>query len=809
MALKYDEDRTGVLAANKITGELHTITAENNRNFHLFLPKFAPAYTEGFKIFKNINGTQLPMELDKDYFFVYKFEGASLSTAKEVVGGICWTDMAQEGEFELEYQTVGGDWVVDAQRALEIIANEVYNPRGRTWDQVMNYPTNFGPTSHIMDAADFLTEKEVGTKLGDIAQAIADTANRPIPVPPVTLEDLGIPKIGNWSMATVQQAIEGLSNDTLISPLTLAAVLEKLGINLAAEDMKKFREHIADTNNPHQNTAETIDLGKAANIGKASDEKVLTNQDEEAYMTLTQMRTFLRIHGCKTAPEDAPKYKEKDSLISYRCTSNYDRMGLFADGNGGSYEKVVEPNSPTCGYRPPEKNNYPPHGTILQYYCLDFDRWKIVADGYGGSYHAFVMANSGDCGYDGGSVTTKPPAGTLLSAYCDGTILVQTLANGNGGSYENRIPGHAQCADNVKCPPKDTLVSTSCENKNEIGKYTDGSCGYYTKVIAQNSTKCGYEEVTTKTPLTNPPHGTPMGTTCQGQNFVNLFADGNGGTYSEVVEYNSTKCGYISTTTTTTTTKAPVKQAVVGYSTTMGYLTPNTTMKESHFVELTNGWPAEIYDIMFYIRSSSGQVSLTHRAEIQTNAQGAGSYRIDVGVYGKDPNAAFVPDDNYQCWVEAELRGYANPKPPISKSNIVPRTFQGFGQSPGGTMSIDYSITPAYITIGAHIYHVISVTGARPNTDYTLRFYVYPNTPGYKTVESHSTSVRSDANGRILYNLTPAQQGTPNGVTAPSGVIPDGSYKNYVTIESAKSNEVSTTWATGSQLSLRDSIFGR
>lgn len=806
MALTYVEDRTGVLAANKITGEIHTITAENNRNFHLFLPKLAPFYEEGFKIFKNINGTQLPLVINVDFFLVYKFEGASLSTAKNVFGGICFMDMTMAGEFELEYQTVGGPWTIDAQQALEIVANEVYNPRGRTWDQTLNYPTNFGPTEHIQDEADFMSSKQMGDKMDDIAGAIAGNANRPIPAPPVTLEDLGIPKIGNWGMATTQQAIDGKSNDTLISPLTLAAALQAMGLSQASADMQKFREHIADKGNPHETNKDTVDLGKAANIPKASQEKILTNQDEEAYMTLTQMREYLRIHGCRTASETEPKFPEKGTVLNYRCTSNYDRMGVFADGFGHSYEQLVEPNSTTCGYRPPEKNNYPPHGTVLQYYCLDFDRWKIVADGYGGSYHAFVMANSGDCGYDGGSVTTKPPAGTLLSAYCDGTILVQTLANGNGGSYENRVPGHAQCADNVKCPPADTLVSTSCENKNEIGKYTNGSCGYYNKVIAQNSTKCGYEEITTKTPLTNPPHGTPMGSTCRGNNYVNLFADGNGGTYDEIVEYNSSRCGYISTTTTTTTSRAPITRPNVQYTTSMSYLTPNTTMKERHTVTITNGRANANYALVYYIRSSSGQVSTTYFANIQCNAMGQGTHVVEVGVYGKDPAAAFVPDDTYQCWVDATDAGTPGE---IYKSNIVPRTFAGFGQSPSGSMSIDYSIQPAYITIGSYIYHTISVTGARANTNYTLNVYVYPRTPGYNTAKSYTVQVTADANGRILHNITPGMQGTPNGVVSPSAVIPDGGYMNYVQIEGVKSNEVQTTWATGSTLRLEDSIFRR
>ena len=197
MPVMYPEDRTGSLVSNKIVDEIQTITAENSRDFHFFVPKFAPFYEDGFTIFQDINSTLLPLEEGVDYYLCYKYESASLSTAKNVFGGVAFTNLATEGSFLVSYQTVGGDWLLDDQQILGIVANEVYNPRGRTWDQVSGKPTNFGPTSHIHNASDFLTEEEVGLKLDDIAQAIRENINRPLNTSPITLADLGIPKIGN------------------------------------------------------------------------------------------------------------------------------------------------------------------------------------------------------------------------------------------------------------------------------------------------------------------------------------------------------------------------------------------------------------------------------------------------------------------------------------------------------------------------------------------------------------------------------------------------------------------------------------
>ena len=105
MAQMYPEDRSGTLASNKIADETQLITVNNSRNFHFFVPKLAPFYADGFKIFKNINDTLLPLVVNVDYYFVYKFESASLSTTKDVFAGIAFTDLTVEGLYTLEYQT--------------------------------------------------------------------------------------------------------------------------------------------------------------------------------------------------------------------------------------------------------------------------------------------------------------------------------------------------------------------------------------------------------------------------------------------------------------------------------------------------------------------------------------------------------------------------------------------------------------------------------------------------------------------------------------------------------------------------------
>lgn len=850
----YPEDRTGTLAFNKVS-EVQVITPINNRNFHFFVPKFAPFYEDGFKIYQNINNTQLELILYEDFYFCYKYESASLSTGKNVWGGIGFLNLSFTGEVTLSYQTVGGNWVLSDVDILEIVANEVYNPRGRTWDQTVNKPVTFGPTTHIQDASDFLTQEEVGEKLDDIADAILANANRPIPRPPVTLEDLGIPKIGNWGMATVPQAIDGNSADTIISPLTLRAVLSHYNLLETSKDIKDFRDHINNKNNPHETDKGSVDLGKVENRGVAPLEQVLGNRDDEGLISLTLLKAYLRTHGCLTAPEDEPKYPEKGAVLSYRCTSNYDRIGLFADGMGHTYEKIVEANSVGCGYRPPEKNNYPPHGTILQYYCLDFERWKIVADGYGGSYHAFVMANSNDCGYNGpGGTTTFAPAGTLLSAHCDKTTLVQTLANGAGGSYENRLHGHADCANNTTYAPRGTLVSTFCENKNEMGKYTDGSGGFYNEVLVQNSTKCGYIQPSTGQPTTHPPRGTPMGNECRGYNLVNKFADGNGGIYTEITEANSPKCGYVSVQPTckprgtfisekcegtnyvrvmhdgncgtyqetievnstrcgggqtpqptsqptnppTSRPTDPPRNLAVTYSSDRSFISPSTY--EVQTVHITGGASNSTYFITLWNRVEGGTTAVGYHAQLSTDSNGQVKHILPIQ---NTANAQLTPDGVYSCW--AEVRTIQSSASPVATSNSITRSFSGFGHN-NGRRNIAFGVYNGNMTPSVAPWWTAVFTGFNPGENLNWEM-VFKPASGYKQAVVYNGYVRANNNGIALLEYTPSDQGIAGGNIGPSSIFPDGGYVVFMRVGNSVSNSNNFSSYTGSSLQFSNSRF--
>ena len=62
--------------------------------------------------------------------------------------------------------------------------------------------------------------------------------------------------------------------------------------------------------------------------------------------------TTVVFNDVTTVVKDTPVYTERGTLIKTMC-KGYDQYGVYADGNGGSYEELIETNSLTCGYVPP------------------------------------------------------------------------------------------------------------------------------------------------------------------------------------------------------------------------------------------------------------------------------------------------------------------------------------------------------------------------------------------------------------------------------------------------------------------------
>lgn len=111
------------------------------------------------------------------------------------------------------------------------------------------------------------------------------------------------------------------------------------------------------------------------------------------------------------------------------------KMGRYHDGSGGTYDAVIQVNSPDCGYVPP-----PAAGTLLSTFCSGTTKMGRYANGSGGTYDQAIQTNSVECGYNpvlegGGGVLRVNIAWT---GACDVDIIVTSP---DGYRYGYAQPG--------------------------------------------------------------------------------------------------------------------------------------------------------------------------------------------------------------------------------------------------------------------------------------------------------------------------------------------------------------------------------
>lgn len=171
-------------------------------------------------------------------------------------------------------------------------------------------------------------------------------------------------------------------------------------------------------------------------------------------------------------------------LLSEACVG-FDRVGSYADGNGGSYTEVIETNSLVCGYVAP-----PASGTLISENCVGFDLVGTYHNGTGGQYTSVITANAASCGYVPPPV--YPVYGTYISEACVGFDLVGTYHNGSGGQYTSVITANAASCGYVPPPAYGTYLSEGCEGVNLMGYFANGTGGSYPAIIEANAASCGY-----------------------------------------------------------------------------------------------------------------------------------------------------------------------------------------------------------------------------------------------------------------------------------------------------------------------------
>lgn len=669
--VEYPLDTTGTAASNRTQAELHVVVYNSNADYHFIIPNYAPFYADGFQIVQRVGSSRVPLTAGIDYHFGLEYVTATMATGKPIYGAVVIPRVSEDSVYEiLPYQTVGGAYVLDEQQTLQMIADIVFNPQALTWEQVQEKPEMFPPVRHPWSFDDMVGQSEVVEALMTISNTIAAKVTPGGDHPFIkgnphgtSKYDLGLGNVPNYPMADIQMMLSGTNNESFTSPALVYQLLSQLDLLDQSDTLKEMIAHMADMENPHETTKDTVGLGQVSNYPVATDQDISRNLDKDAYITLRGLRLWFALYGGSNQTATKTPIKQGALLQTY-CNVHYDRMGVYADGKGGTYESVIKVQDETCGFQTKVPITNPPKGDILQQYCSGPNLMSLIADGYGGATSTVAEINSTKC--SGGDY---PPKGTIIGTTCEGKTLVRTVADGNGGTTIERVENSSQCVTNTN-PVKGTLLRFGCVGFNMMGYYADGDGGEYEGVLTMNSTDCGYVAPTPPPAQTHPPANTVLGTRCDKYSLYYIYANGAGGQYEILKEQNSAQCGYVPPAPTPAPTPpAPTPSP----SERIGTLKFETTLTRIYIgdteVQTTTmtGWtPNKRYVIEIWGSSVAwGQPyeRMLDTFNITTNSSGYGQYRLPITETG------LVPVGRYFSWMQEKSSGVA--------SNTIERTFLG------------------------------------------------------------------------------------------------------------------------------------
>lgn len=209
MPITYTVDYTGTALPNKILNEPHSISAANFRNYKVIIPEFTPFHVNGLVI--THPATNYTLIEDQDYFLTHLYVEASQSIGHDIYGSISIISNLT-GVFEVDYQTIGGNWTLPANVIANILANLAINPRVAYWTQVSLYPAVFPSINHSTDVEDLIGMTEVVQSIDALSTAVENNQN---------LGGISDP------YASIAEGKSGMLVDRVMNPATTYAAIQE------------------------------------------------------------------------------------------------------------------------------------------------------------------------------------------------------------------------------------------------------------------------------------------------------------------------------------------------------------------------------------------------------------------------------------------------------------------------------------------------------------------------------------------------------------------------------------------------------
>lgn len=258
--VNYAFDPTGVLPANLVTNEQHALNLVNSPTYRWIVPRYAPYFADSLVVtLKQVDGSVKTLVPNVDYYTSHWFISASRACAKPVWGSITILDNTLTGILGLQYQTIGGNWVLSDTDLANFLANQLANPRTVSWESIVNLPTAFPVINHQWDLVDMVGASDLVKALKDIEARLRDTTTGGLAdhltdhanPHQTNATQVGLGNVKNYGIATTTQAVDGSNATSYITPSTLVYAINAL----VRQD---FNTHLGDFANPHKVSAAQV-----------------------------------------------------------------------------------------------------------------------------------------------------------------------------------------------------------------------------------------------------------------------------------------------------------------------------------------------------------------------------------------------------------------------------------------------------------------------------------------------------------------------------------------------------------------------
>ena len=169
---RYEFDPTGRHEANLIKGERHTITDSNRTPQNIIVPGFAPFFENSLIVTDISTGYRLLEGID--YTLEWPVTEAAKNTENYVplYGAIQFIDLRLTGQYELQYQTIGGAYALDGVAIAQALANQAKDPLKTTYSAIVGKPLTFPPLEHVHSVQDFVGFNDLVDAVNKLIEAI-------------------------------------------------------------------------------------------------------------------------------------------------------------------------------------------------------------------------------------------------------------------------------------------------------------------------------------------------------------------------------------------------------------------------------------------------------------------------------------------------------------------------------------------------------------------------------------------------------------------------------------------------------------